>query len=50
LVLRIFNEESVLTKELPGYKEYCDKMKYRLIAFIWQRKQTICAEKRSAIR
>lgn len=35
LVLRILNEESVLIRELPGYKEYCQKTKYRLIPFIW---------------
>jgi protein-S-isoprenylcysteine O-methyltransferase Ste14 len=35
LVFRILNEESVLIRELPGYKEYCQKTKYRLIPFIW---------------
>lgn len=35
LVLRILNEESVLKKELYGYKEYCQKTKYRLIPFFW---------------
>lgn len=35
LVLRILNEETVLIRELPGYKEYCQKTKYRLIPFIW---------------
>ena len=35
LVLRILNEEKVLCKELPGYKEYCHKTKYRLIPFLW---------------
>ena len=35
LVLRILNEESVLIRELPGYKEYCQKTKYRLIPFLW---------------
>ena len=35
LVLRIFNEEQVLAKELPGYKAYMKKVKYRLIPFIW---------------
>ncbi len=35
LVLRILNEESVLIRELPGYKEYCQKTKFRLIPFIW---------------
>jgi len=35
LVLRILNEEMVLRKELPGYTEYCQTTKYRLIPFIW---------------
>jgi len=35
LILRILNEETVLLRELPGYKEYCQKTKYRLIPFIW---------------
>ena len=32
---RIKNEEQVLEKELKGYKEYKNKVKYRLIPFIW---------------
>jgi len=35
LVYRILNEEEVLTRELPGYKEYCQKTRYRLIPYIW---------------
>lgn len=35
LVIRIINEEKVLRQELPGYDEYCQKTKYRLIPFIW---------------
>lgn len=35
LILRILNEEKVLCKELPGYKEYCQKTRYRLIPFVW---------------
>ena len=35
LVLRILNEEKVLSDNLPGYDEYCRKTKYRLIPFIW---------------
>ena len=34
-ILRIFNEEQVLVKELPGYKDYMQKVKYRLIPFVW---------------
>ena len=32
---RIKNEEEVLERELKGYKEYKNKVKYRLIPFIW---------------
>jgi protein-S-isoprenylcysteine O-methyltransferase Ste14 len=35
LVYRLLNEEEVLLKELPGYKEYCQKTRYHLIPFIW---------------
>ena len=32
---RILNEEKVLSEQLPGYKEYCEKVRYRLIPYIW---------------
>ena len=32
---RIENEEKVLEAELDGYREYKDKVKYRLIPFVW---------------
>lgn len=32
---RIRNEEKLLKKELPGYEEYMERVKYRLIPFIW---------------
>ena len=35
LVIRIFNEEKILTAELMGYADYKTKVKYRLIPFIW---------------
>jgi protein-S-isoprenylcysteine O-methyltransferase Ste14 len=35
LVYRIMNEEEVLLRELPGYREYTRKVKYRLIPGIW---------------
>jgi protein-S-isoprenylcysteine O-methyltransferase Ste14 len=35
LVLRIRNEEDVLRRELAGYGEYCEKVRYRLIPGIW---------------
>ena len=35
LVLRIRNEEAVLEAELDGYREYKQRVKYRLIPFVW---------------
>ncbi len=35
IMVRIRNEEEVLTKGLPGYAEYKSTVKYRLIPFIW---------------
>ena len=35
LMLRIRNEEEVLVRELPGYEEYRQKTRYRLIPFMW---------------
>ena len=35
IVVRILNEEKVLTEGLLGYAEYKNKVKYRLIPFIW---------------
>ena len=32
---RIRNEEEVLEKELKGYKEYKNKVKYKIIPYIW---------------
>ena len=32
---RIRNEEKVLEEGLPGYREYKQKVKYRLVPFIW---------------
>ncbi len=32
---RIKNEEMVLEKELQGYREYKEKVKYRMIPFVW---------------
>ena len=32
---RIRNEETVLEEGLPGYKEYKQKVKYKVIPFIW---------------
>lgn len=35
IVIRLLDEEKLLEKELPGYKEYQKKVKYRLIPFVW---------------
>lgn len=35
IALRIQNEEQVLERDLPGYTEYKQKVKYRLIPFVW---------------
>ena len=35
IVIRITNEEKVLCEGLCGYKEYKEKIKYRLIPFVW---------------
>ena len=35
IVIRIINEEKVLSEGLEGYGEYKKKIKYRLIPFIW---------------
>lgn len=34
-VLRILNEEKVLSEQLAGYREYCTKVRYRLVPFVW---------------
>ena len=35
IVKRISNEEKVLMNELCGYREYCNRVKYRLIPFVY---------------
>ena len=35
IIFRIKNEEEVLENELMGYKEYKEKVKYRLIPYLW---------------
>lgn len=34
-IFRILNEEDILRRDLPGYQEYCLKVRYRLIPYIW---------------
>ena len=35
IAIRILNEEKILSENLSGYLEYKQKVKYRLIPFIW---------------
>ena len=35
IIFRIKNEEKVLENELEGYSEYKEKVKYKLVPFIW---------------
>jgi protein-S-isoprenylcysteine O-methyltransferase Ste14 len=35
LIWRLLDEEEFLTKNLQGYAEYRDKVRYRLLPFIW---------------
>ncbi|MFA6447131.1 MAG: isoprenylcysteine carboxylmethyltransferase family protein [Patescibacteria group bacterium] len=35
IILRILNEEKVLKRDLPGYEDYCKKVRYRLVPLVW---------------
>ena len=35
IIVRLKDEEELLTRELPGYEAYKQKVKYRIIPFIW---------------
>lgn len=35
LALRILDEEKLLMHELPGYREYAGRVRYRLVPYIW---------------
>ncbi len=35
IVVRLKDEEYLLTRELPGYAEYIKKVKYKIIPFVW---------------
>jgi protein-S-isoprenylcysteine O-methyltransferase Ste14 len=35
LMARIIGEEAMLSKELEGYREYCQKVRFRLVPFVW---------------
>ncbi len=35
MFVRLTDEEELLTRELPGYTEYKQKVKYRIVPFVW---------------
>lgn len=35
LIWRLLDEEKFLQKNLPGYADYCRKVRYRLLPFVW---------------
>jgi protein-S-isoprenylcysteine O-methyltransferase Ste14 len=35
IIVRLLDEEKLLTQELAGYEDYKKKVKYRLFPFIW---------------
>ena len=35
IIVRLKDEEALLTRELPGYEDYKKKVKFRIIPFIW---------------
>lgn len=35
LIWRIFDEERLLAGNLPGYREYCQTVRYRLLPYVW---------------
>ena len=35
IIVRLKDEEELLTRELPGYAEYKQKVKWRIIPFVW---------------
>lgn len=35
IIVRLKDEEALLTRELPGYAEYKQKVKYRILPFVW---------------
>jgi protein-S-isoprenylcysteine O-methyltransferase Ste14 len=35
IVTRLIQEEKLLARDIPSYGEYCKKIRFRLIPFIW---------------
>ncbi len=34
-LVRLLHEEKVLSRDLPGYTDYCQRTRYRLVPFLW---------------
>ena len=34
-IFRLLNEEKILNRDLPGYAEYCQRTRYRLVPGVW---------------
>ncbi|WP_396927094.1 methyltransferase family protein [Mycolicibacterium sp.] len=35
MIVRIFDEEEMLSEQLGGYRQYMDKVRYRLVPLVW---------------
>jgi protein-S-isoprenylcysteine O-methyltransferase Ste14 len=35
IVWRLLDEEKFLARNLPGYRDYQEQVKYRLVPFVW---------------
>lgn len=35
VILRILKEGEVMLRDLPDYRDYCKRLPYRLIPFVW---------------
>jgi protein-S-isoprenylcysteine O-methyltransferase Ste14 len=35
LVYRLIHEEKTLLRDLPGYADYCERTRFRLVPWVW---------------
>jgi protein-S-isoprenylcysteine O-methyltransferase Ste14 len=35
MIYRLIHEERTLRRDLPGYSEYCDRTRFRLVPWLW---------------
>jgi protein-S-isoprenylcysteine O-methyltransferase Ste14 len=35
IVVRALDEEKLLTKELDGYADYCKRVRWHIVPFVW---------------